>query len=82
MCYGVAVLLDTRCVLKKFTSIKTIDTLLGLSFSLMLSAQDKVQIPDKDQIEAFYAVSEFLDGSSINWLWLQRYDYGKGGRGL
>ena len=62
--------------------MKSLFSLVLVSCSLLLSAQENYLAPKKNQIEVFYSVSEFFDGSSANWLFLQKYDYGDGDRGI
>jgi len=58
--------------------MKKLFTLVLLGGSLLLSAQESSTQPKKNQIEIFYSVSEFFDGSPTNWLFLEKYDNVKG----
>ncbi|MDR9374717.1 MAG: hypothetical protein RI565_07605 [Schleiferiaceae bacterium] len=62
--------------------MKYLITLLLLTGGLLLTAQKEVQKPKQNQIEIFYNVSEFFDGSPTNWLFLQRFDEEDGGNEL
>lgn len=62
--------------------MKNLATLLLCTGGLLLNAQEEVQKPKQNQIEIFYSVSDFLDGSPTNWLFLQRFNKGDGNNGL
>jgi hypothetical protein len=62
--------------------MKHLATLLLLTAGFLLNAQKDVKKPKQNQIEIFYNVSEFFDGSATNWLFLQRVDDGDGGNEL
>jgi hypothetical protein len=58
--------------------MKNVATLLLFTVCFLLNAQEDVQKSKQNQIEIFYSVSEFFDGSPTNWLFLQRETYGEG----